>query len=172
MTKFETKHYVTFESPGTMFAESSSKEMGEWDTCAAMRLCADVRERHGARPYAFYFSTRRTAEPVVDDDGNALRVESKELKRSGKYYVLARLRDYDEVVRDNLPDENILRSNMLCNGYWVLAETTNSYKHCAPFNEDDFVVDADGRVTHRGDEPELVKYRADKTAQRKAESSW
>ena len=65
------KRYVTFYSPGTMVAEQTTKCVASWDVDKAVKMMADIEERHGARPYGFQFTTKkrglRDFEPRVID---------------------------------------------------------------------------------------------------------
>ncbi len=109
------KHYVTFESPGTMFSESTTRPIAEWDVRVAVGMAETVLERYNAKPYGFYFSTRLAVDPVPDGEGGFLAVEEKEVARSGLHYLGGRLRTLDDVRADNKEKERILRTNMECN---------------------------------------------------------
>ena len=159
MSCVRQKHYVVFESPGTLFSESSNAEIGEWSTHLACRLAASVVERHGAKPYCFRFETRLVADAVDDGEGGVLEVVPKTVKQSGRHFISGVLRTVEDVRRDALPDERILLSNMECNDYPIVCETRNSYRSTQPFRQDDFVVDAAGNITERGDDPKHVAYR-------------
>jgi hypothetical protein len=167
-----TKHCVIFESPGTMFSETSTKEIGEWSTKLAVRMAADIVERHCAKPYCFRFETRLTADPVSDGQGGTLEVVAKTVKKSGRYFIGGRLRTLDDAERDGLPTERILVENMRCNSWPIVCETRNGYLSTRPFEAGDFVVSVDGEVLERGDDPKHVAYRADKIARVKAERGW
>lgn len=169
MTKFQTKHYVVFESPGTLFSETTSCEISEGDPRVACGMAEKIVERHGARPYGFHFETRREAGVLKDDDGVELRVEPKTVKHSGTYFINGTLRTLDDVIRDNKHDERVLRSNMESNDYPIVCETRNSYLSVRPFEHDDFVVDLAGKILRQGSDPELVEYRDRKIAEHKAE---
>ena len=51
-------HFVTFYSPGTFVAETTTKPIPSWDVDLAVAMASDIRERHGALAYGFRFSTR------------------------------------------------------------------------------------------------------------------
>jgi len=133
--------FCTYYSPGTFFLEQSSFEVETRDLAAcAARAKADVVERYGARPFAFRFT---------DGNGKVL---------SGLYYLTGTV-----LRRDDVPDDGehqTMRSNMTDPERCVAVENTNSFKHVSHFSEDDVVVDWDGNITRRGDEPDLVAYRA------------
>ncbi len=154
------KHYVTFYSPGTFFTEQTTKPIDDWDTKVAVEMAKTVLERYNAKPYAFRFFTQLEAEPVPDGEGGMLKVEPKEVESTHLFYLGGTLRNFDEVVEKNDPKENILRSNMRGNRMWVIIENTNSWRFTGPFNQEDVIVDDAGEIVKRGDDTDLVEYRA------------
>lgn len=160
------KHYVEFLSPGTFVSESSSREIDSWDIASAVLLSKEIDERHGAKPYGFRFTTRIEHSPIDDGEGGTLKVQPKEIDRSGIYYLGGTLYTYDEVVARNDPKEDILRSNMLCNDMWVIIENTNSWKFTNKFRNSDKIVDSLGRVIRAGSDPDLVEYTNLKKAEK------
>lgn len=125
------KHFVTFLSPGTFLAEQTTKEIPEWDPEAAMKMADDITERYGATPYGFYFTTRR-------NDGE---LDSKEVARSGTYFLGGEILTVEDVRARNDPDEKILLSNMENNGYEKIVVNTNSYRWTQPLEASDQVLD-------------------------------
>jgi len=125
------KHFVTFMSPGTFVSETTTKEIGEWNVEQAMQMARDIKERHGATPYGFYFSTRGRKADELD---------SREICTSKKYYLGGKVETQEEIIARNLPDENILRSNMRNNGIKRIITNTNSYKIVQPLDDDDVVL--------------------------------
>jgi len=63
----QEKHYVTFHSPGTLFNESSTKEIDTWDIKRAVEMSKDITERYGAKPFGFTFSTYLENDEAVSD---------------------------------------------------------------------------------------------------------
>ena len=118
-------HRVRIFSPGSFFTEQNVFEIPEWNVDQAIELSRTVVQRHGASPLGFRFET---------DDGGTIM-------KSGMYYLGGRVRTYDEVVADNLPDEKTLRWNMRINGYKRVIENTNSYNSVWPLEEGDSVLD-------------------------------
>lgn len=157
MGKIEDKHFVVFSSPGTLYSENTSKPIKAWDTKLAIKMSEKIEERYGATPFGFHFETRRVSEPIDDGDGGTLTVKSKLLKESGYYYIKGRLRMVDEVREED--KDFILLSNMECNDWPIVVETTNRYKATHPFEKGDFVVDGEGNIIERGDDPKHVQYR-------------
>lgn len=155
------RHYVIFDSPGTMFAERSSREIGEWSTHLAAGMATEIVERHGARPYCFRFETRREADPIDDGYGGTLDVIPKVINKSGRYFINGRLETLDEVEAKADPDDRIRIANMQGNDWPISVVTTNGYRSTQIFEEDDCIVDADGSITVRGDSAEHVRYRAE-----------
>lgn len=126
------KHFVTFYSPGTFVSESTEKEIDSWDTVKAIFLARKVKERHGATPYGFKFTTMERK----DNDW-----EPKVTKRSGMYYLGGVVETLAEVEARNDPKESILRSNMKCNGWDKIITNTNSWKITLPLEKGDVVLD-------------------------------
>lgn len=155
------KHYVWFYSPGTFYDEIDSKPIETFgDLQTAVELVKSINQRYGAKPYGFRFITMLEMDPVRDQEtGEILEVQSKKIEETGTYFINGRLRKYDEVVAENDPEESILRDNMRCNDMLIVVETRNSYRHTAPFREEDFVINELGGVVARGNDPELVVYR-------------
>lgn len=128
-----TRHFVTFLSPGTFVAEQSTKPIESWDVDKALEMSRDVKERYGATPYGFYFTTRARTDDELD---------SKVVEKSPLHYIGGRIRTLEEVEADNDPQEEILRSNMRCNGYSRVWESTEGWKWTQPLNDDDVVLEA------------------------------
>ena len=126
------KTFVTFYSPGTMVSESTTKEIEGWDVEEAVRMARDVKERHGAAPYGFRFSTQERR----DDEW-----EARETERSGMYYLGGKVETLAEVEARNDPKEEILRSNMKCNGWNRIIVNTNSWRITLPLEENDVVLE-------------------------------
>lgn len=131
------KHFVHFLSPGTFFSEETEKPIESWDVVKAMAMARKIKERYGATPYGFYFSTRSRS----DDD-----LDSKRTKTSGIYYLGGKVETYEEVVARNDPKEQILRDNMRCNGYDRIITNTNSWKITTPLNKGDKVLEWDPKT--------------------------
>lgn len=154
------KHQVTFYSPGTFFAEISSRPINEWDTKEALEIAKTVSERYNAKPYGFSFSTQLTALPVPDGEGGTLEVAPKTVATSGTHFIGGKLETYDDVIARDDPKEEIMRSNMRANSYWIVCINTNSFRSALPFEEKDILVDATtGEILARGDDPKYVAYR-------------
>ncbi len=157
---------VTFYSPGTFFSESSSKDVPLRDIAFAVEMAQTINERYGAKPYAFRFSTRITAEPIPDGEGGVLQVVPKFVDESGLYFLGGELLFLDDVIKRKDPKELILLDNMRreCP---IVVINCNSYKSTIPFGEQDVIVDPVSKlITKRGDNPRLVEYRYEKKKER------
>ena len=134
------KHFVTFYSPGSFTAETSRKPIDSWNTEDAIAMAKDIKERHGAVPYGFRFSTRSRSEDDLD---------SKESAKSVMYYLggeIQTLETLDDVIARGDPSDSILISNMRCNKWNRIIRiivNTNSWTWSQPLNDDDVVLDVD-----------------------------
>lgn len=125
------KHFVTFLSPGTFLCEETEKPIDSWDVEKATAMSRKITERHNAKPFAFYFTTRARNDKDLD---------SKEVKRSGRYYLGGRVLTLKDVERE-MPSETILQSNMRNNKWDKVVVNTNSWKICQPIQKDDVVLE-------------------------------
>lgn len=112
-------------------SEQSERPIDSWDVDAAKAMIPFIKERWDATPYGFYFTTRERKEDELD---------SKVTKTSPFYYLGGKVETYEEVVARNDPSEEILRSNMKCNGYDRIIINTNSWKFTAGLREEDVVL--------------------------------
>lgn len=133
MMEYEViKHCVCFMSPGTIVAETTSKIIKKWDITQAVEMAKDIKERHGAIPYGFYFKTKGRKEGELD---------SKVIAESGMYYLGGEVKTLSQIQAENDPENKILISNMECNGYERIVINNNSYTWTQPLKEDDKVLD-------------------------------
>lgn len=148
MQQTEHKHFVTFFSPGTLMAESTTIPIEAWNTELACLMAHDITERHGAKPYGFRFETRIVSDPIPDGEGGTLNVEPKTVQRSGMHYIGGKVETLQEVEARATSRDRILVENMRCNKYNRIVTTANGYSWCQPFGNEDHVVDpVTGSVT-------------------------
>jgi hypothetical protein len=121
------KHFVTFLSPGTFVSETTTHEVDSWNVAAAVAMSKDIKERHGATPYGFYFETKTS-------DG----WEPKTVRTSGTYYLGGMILTLEDIP--DTPENRILRSNMKYNHIDMVIENTNSWKITLPFYPDKDVL--------------------------------
>ena len=126
------KHFVTFLSPGTFVSEQTQKEIDSWDVDKAMQMARNIKERHNATPYGFYFSTRTRKDDELD---------SKVTKTSGIYYLGGKVLTLKDVKARNDPNDKTLIWNMEVNKYNSVIENTNSWKVTMPLNDKDVVLE-------------------------------
>lgn len=153
------KHFVVFHSPGTLFDESSEKEIAKLEPALAVKLATKIVERHGAKPYGFTFETRIVSEPVSDGEGGTLATVPKTVETSGIHFLGGSLETLDEVEARADPTESILRSNMRGNRMFVVCVNTNSYKSTHEFREQDCVVGTNGEIVEKGNDPKWMETR-------------
>jgi len=126
------KHFVIFFSPGTLLSEQSSESIDSWDVDKAVEMSRKIKERYGATPYGFQFATRERKDDELD---------SKEIKRSGTYYLGGEVFTLEQIKSRNDPNDRILISNMECNGWDKVVVNTNSWKITQPLTENDTVLE-------------------------------
>ena len=125
------RHFVTFYSPGTFVAESSTKPIDSWNVDVARKMMADIIERYSATPYGFRFTTRERGESDLD---------SKVTDTSQMYFVDCKVETLEEIEARNDPKESILRSNMRGNGYDRIVTTTKGWRWTQPLRADDVIL--------------------------------
>lgn len=126
------KHFVTFFSPGTFVHEETTKPIDSWDVETANDMAKGIKERHGATPFAFQFSTRARADDELD---------SRTVERSPTYYLGGTVLSLQDVKDRGDPKDRILISNMEGNGWDHVIENRNSWKIVQPLNKDDVVLE-------------------------------
>jgi len=125
------KNYVTFYSPGTMVAETTKREVSSWNVDKALKMMEDIKERHGATPYGFCFTTMK----------RGLRdFEPKETARSGMYYVNCKVQTLEEMEKTHNPAESTLLQNMKTNGWDKIVTTTSGWTWSHPLQDGDIVL--------------------------------
>ena len=102
-----------------------------WDVEKAVEMSKDIKEQHAATPYGFCFITRSREDDELD---------SKEVNRSGVYFLGGEVLTVKDVERRNDPNEKILLSNMRNNGYAKVVVNTNSWKWTQPLTKNDRVL--------------------------------
>jgi hypothetical protein len=126
------KHFVEFYSPGTFVSEVSGRPINSWNVDKAVEMAMAIKERYGARPYGFRFTTRERGENDLD---------SHESAKSNLYYLGGRVETREEVEARNDPKEEILRSNMRINDISRIIINDNSWRFTAELNDDDVILD-------------------------------
>ena len=124
------KHYVTFYSPGTFVAEQSTHEVDVWSVDLAILMSKEIKERYGATPYGFQFTTRERTEKDFD---------SREVAKSPFYYLGGEVFTLEQLKA--LPNNKILIANMESGNYDKVVINTNSYNWTQPFGKNDVVLD-------------------------------
>jgi hypothetical protein len=125
------KHFVIFFSPGAIVSEKTKKDIDCWDVGKAVQMARSIKERHGATPYGFQFTTRERMDNELD---------SKEVDRSGTYFLGGEVLTLEDIKKRNDPKDSILISNMEVNGWDRVIENNNSWKITQPMKTIDKVV--------------------------------
>lgn len=128
------KHFVTFASPGTFVPETSELPIDEWSVEMALQMAAGIVERHGARPYCFYFSTWGRG---------PLDLDSKEVATSPIYYFGVNVLTREDIEARNDPEEKTLRFNMRVNDIKAIVRPKKGWKTSLPLRDGDIVLDAE-----------------------------
>ncbi len=126
------QHFVTFYSPGTFVAETTTQPIHAWDVDLAKAMARKIKERHGATPYGFQFETRGRSDEDLDSHVTAT---------SPLYYLGGKVETLAEVKARATEDDRILLSNMECNGYERIITNTNSWKSTHPLQPTDVVLE-------------------------------
>jgi hypothetical protein len=96
-----------------------------------MKMAHKIVERYNATPYAFRFSTRQRADNELD---------SKMVKISRTYYLGGHIETLAQVEKRNDQKEEILLSNMRCNGWKKIIVNDNSWRSVHPFRKGDVLL--------------------------------
>ena len=119
------KHFVVFMSPGTLFHETTSKEIDSWDVEKAKQMATGISERYGATPFGFYFTTRSRGAKDLD---------AKVTATSPTYFLGGKVETLEEVKARATKEDSILIGNMECNGWNRIITNTNSWKVTIPIS--------------------------------------
>lgn len=127
-----TAHFVTFFSPGTFVAETTTQPIDAWDVELAKTMARAIKERHGAVPYGFQFTTRGRGEDDLD---------SKTIAKSPLYYLGGTVETLAQVKARATDQDRILIANMEGNGHKRIITNTNSWKWTQPLQKTDVVLE-------------------------------
>lgn len=125
------QNFVTFVSPGYMFAEKSSMQIDTWNVNKAIQMSYRITESYGAKPYAFYFTMRGRREDELN---------SREIARSGVYYIRARIETLEQMKIRNDPGDEILINNMGYNHWDRVVRGESPYAWAEPLEDGDTVL--------------------------------
>ncbi len=125
-------HFVTFYSPGTFVAETSTKPIQLWDVDAAKTMARAITERYNATPYGFRFTTRSRGQKDLD---------SKVTATSPLYYLGGIVETLAQVKARATEKDRILISNMEGNGLKKIITNTNSWRWTQPLEATDVVLE-------------------------------
>lgn len=126
-----TQHFVTFYSPGTFVAETTTKPIDTWDVDQAVAMSKGICERYNARPYGFQFSTRTRTNQDLG---------GKETTRSPMYYLDCAVETLEEIKARQNPKDRILIRNMESNGWDRVVSPRTGWKWVRPLRDGDVVL--------------------------------
>jgi hypothetical protein len=125
-------HFVTFYSPGTFVAEATTRSIESWDVNQAMEIARSVKERYGATPYGFRFTTRARGPEDLD---------SHETASSGLYWLGGKVESLADVKARATDKDRTLISNMEINRWEFIVTNDNSWRWTLPLGPDDHVLE-------------------------------
>ena len=157
------KEFVKFYSPGTITSEETTRPIDIRDTHIAIKMAKDIKERHGATPYAFRFETKIVSDPIDDGEGGKLFVDPKLIDYSGDIFIGGEILKFDDISRNE--DTSTLLDNMKCNNWPIVIENRRSYRITLPFEDNDMIINDHGMVIKRGNEKDLRDYRIKKNTE-------
>jgi hypothetical protein len=139
------EYTVTFYSPGTLMAETTTKDIPEPNVPLACRMAEEIKERYKATPYGFVVTAYERPAPIEGHE-----FERKRISQSGTYYINCKVETLAEVKARGEEREKILVSNMEGNGWDKIVKTTRGWGWAQPFREGDKVVNSDGEIIAEG----------------------
>jgi hypothetical protein len=153
------KYYtVSFFSPGTFFSETSHKDFQELDLKKICAVAKTMKERHNASPYGFVWEYRELPTDLPQIEGYKLEVTPKVIEKStGIIYITGEIIYSKDLISER---DRILKFNLERNYDGVGVINKNSYIFHAGFNEGDMIIGWDGSIIKRGNERDLMNYRA------------
>lgn len=125
------KDFVTFYSPGSFCAETTTLPISGWNEEEAIELSKDIVERYGAKPYRFQFTTRGREDDELD---------SRIIAESGMYYINGVVKTLADVEADPIRNRTLI-SNMKTFKCDRVVETYSPYRWVQFFEEGDKVVE-------------------------------
>lgn len=125
------RNFVTFYSPGTFFAEQTTKEIDEWNVNLAIEMSKEITERHGATPYGFQFNTQE------QKDGEWGIVE---VAKSPFYWLGGDVFTVEELEKIGNPNDYTLIMNMKNNKWNRVIVNNNSWQWTQPLRDGDVVL--------------------------------
>ncbi len=131
-------HFVTFFSPGTFVAETTTKAVTSWDIEQAKAMARAIQERHGAVPYGFQFSTRTRGDEDLD---------SHVAKKSPMYYLGGTVETLAQLKARATEKDEILVRNMEGNRWERIITNDNSWRWTQPLQPTDVVLEWESKGT-------------------------
>lgn len=122
-------NFVTFVSVGAIIDEKTVKPIKYRNVTEAKEMASEIVERHGARPFGFYFITTNGEKPG-----------SKEYKedRSGMYYIGGVVKKIEELDQTRYRDIISALSDLDVNR--CIFVKSGKYEVVKPFMDHDCVI--------------------------------
>jgi hypothetical protein len=127
-----SQDFVTFFSPGTFVSETTTKPVKGWNVANAKKMAETIKERYGAVPYGFQFSTRGRGPKDLD---------SKVIKTSPMYWVNVKIETLAQIKRRNRKEDKTLIWNMETNGWDRVVTTVKGWKATYPIGDKDIILE-------------------------------
>lgn len=125
------QHFVTFYSPGTLVCEETTQPIPSWDVEKAKGMARDIKERYGATPFGFRFSTRERGPKDLD---------SKLTETGPMYFLGGKVETLAQVKKRATEKDRVLVANMECNGIKRIITNNNSWQHTTELRDTDVVL--------------------------------
>lgn len=121
------KYYATFYAPGTFISETETIEIQDPNNYQQIvEKGKALKFRYGAKAYCFTTYCK-------DNRGKCT-------EPSPRVFFGVRIRTLQDVIKENNPDEEILRSNMKNNNIKRVAQTINGFVSSIALCDEDIII--------------------------------
>ena len=121
------KYYAEFYAPGTFVSETKEVEIKDPNNYGdIIKIGKALEFRYSAKAYCFRTYSK-------DSKG-------KRINNSNRIFFGIKIRTIQDVIKDNLPNEQILRDNMINNNMNRIAEPIEGWKTSIALSDDDIII--------------------------------